>query len=416
PRMYTTWHADFEKLSHDGILGHLDHLKQTGLDQSINAFQIDDGYQQHWGDWLTTSAQFGTDLTTIATEIRARGFEPGLWLAPPLVAADSAIARRHPDWILRRDGRPVRCDTCNTRGIKLYVLDFGNDEVTNWLEQTMARLQDAGFSLFKLDFLATAVAVGASAATDTTGLDRFHRMLAAIRRGARPGTFLWSATQPLFPTLGALDGYRVSGDLGFPFFDDLPLANWYHYARTLALRAPWLNRWGIIDPDGFFLRGQPDASRRRTLLWLDAMAGGIYAIGDRDADLSAAHSPSALPQPLRDGIGTGVSWIPIDPFAYPIRTWTPSPVVEQLITVDRNTDAQPPFWFHRCGSDACVIAVNWAPFQRTVALPASHLTRFGSGSWTIAESWGNGTLFKSRSELRFDLPAMGAMAVRLARR
>ena len=70
--------------------------------------QLDDGYQRAWGDWLECNPKFPRGLSFLAGEVRARGLEPGLWLAPFVVQPGSHLERAHPDWLLRdRRGRPV---------------------------------------------------------------------------------------------------------------------------------------------------------------------------------------------------------------------------------------------------------------------------------------------------------------------
>lgn len=60
----------------------------------LQLFQIDDGYQRAWGDWLTLdSAKFPTKTMRDLVElVRAQGLRPGLWLAPVAVDKHSRIA------------------------------------------------------------------------------------------------------------------------------------------------------------------------------------------------------------------------------------------------------------------------------------------------------------------------------------
>lgn len=366
PRFYSTWHADFEAVTLAKIRRHMDALTANGLNASLDAFQVDDGYQAAWGDWLATAPGFGATVTELAATLRAGGYRPGLWLAPSLVAADSAVARAHPEWILRRDGVPVACDTCNTRGIELWALDFSHPQVVTWLRDVIVRLQDAGFELFKIDFLAMAAAVGDAYDPGSTALDRYHAMLGAVRAGLRPTTIVWSATYPLLPTLGALHGYRLAADLGFPWFDDMPVAAWYQHARALAVRGPWLSAFGWIDPDGFFVRGHPP-ERVQTMTWLDAMVGGMYSLGERDDELRPELAPTALPAPLRDTIGTRRPFLPLAPLMAVVEPWTLLGSQEAILGYDTWVDAQPAVWLRRDDrGGATLIVINWSPVRRTL--------------------------------------------------
>lgn len=60
----------------------------------LQLFQIDDGYQRAWGDWLTLdSAKFPTkSMRDLVELVRAQGLRPGLWLAPVAVDKHSRVA------------------------------------------------------------------------------------------------------------------------------------------------------------------------------------------------------------------------------------------------------------------------------------------------------------------------------------
>src|SRR5439155_6999008 len=65
---------------------------------ALRYVQIDDGYQSAMGDWLTTGNAFGGNVRTVLDQIRRRGFEPAIWVAPFVAEAESAIFHAHPDW------------------------------------------------------------------------------------------------------------------------------------------------------------------------------------------------------------------------------------------------------------------------------------------------------------------------------
>jgi alpha-galactosidase len=44
--------------------------------------QIDDGYQPAMGDWLDTGPAFGGGIRDVLAKIRAKGFEPAIWVLP----------------------------------------------------------------------------------------------------------------------------------------------------------------------------------------------------------------------------------------------------------------------------------------------------------------------------------------------
>ncbi len=60
----------------------------------LQLFQIDDGYQRAWGDWLALdTAKFPTkSMRDLVELVRAQGLRPGLWLAPVAVDKHSRVA------------------------------------------------------------------------------------------------------------------------------------------------------------------------------------------------------------------------------------------------------------------------------------------------------------------------------------
>ncbi len=63
------------------------------------------------GDWLETGAAFGGDVQGVLKQIRERGFEPAIWVAPFIAEEKSHLFQQHPDWFVNdADGKPLRSD------------------------------------------------------------------------------------------------------------------------------------------------------------------------------------------------------------------------------------------------------------------------------------------------------------------
>ena len=84
----------------------------------LKYIQIDDGYQPAMGDWLETGAAFGGQVQTVLRQIRDRGFEPAIWVAPFIaegrvepVQAASRLVREG-----RCEGKPLRARIAVTFG------------------------------------------------------------------------------------------------------------------------------------------------------------------------------------------------------------------------------------------------------------------------------------------------------------
>lgn len=86
----------------------------------FDLFQVDDGWQPAIGDWSRT--RYASDLGTLAADVAAAGFQPGIWLAPFLAAPRRARSRaggwpctsrggRSSAWSTRRGAATSTCST-----------------------------------------------------------------------------------------------------------------------------------------------------------------------------------------------------------------------------------------------------------------------------------------------------------------
>jgi alpha-galactosidase len=97
---------------------------------------------------------FGGDVVSVLKEIRKRGFEPAIWVAPFIAEESSHLFRQHPDWFTKdADGKPLGAKTfAGWRHAPWYALDGTHPEVKKHFEQLFRVMQrDWGCAYFKLD-------------------------------------------------------------------------------------------------------------------------------------------------------------------------------------------------------------------------------------------------------------------------
>ena len=72
----------------------------------------------------------------LAAAIAAEGRTPGIWIAPFLAGASSAVAREHPDWLAvhAASGTPLVGMSNEAWGGAVNTLDTSNPEVLDHLE------------------------------------------------------------------------------------------------------------------------------------------------------------------------------------------------------------------------------------------------------------------------------------------
>lgn len=111
---WCSWYAHGAHLTAENVRAAARHMKILREDAGIplQYLQIDDGYQQHMGDWLDPSQSLGIPLEELLQELVAQGTEIALWVAPFVASHDSRLLAQHPDWFVGDavSGSPLRSD------------------------------------------------------------------------------------------------------------------------------------------------------------------------------------------------------------------------------------------------------------------------------------------------------------------
>lgn len=91
------------------IRENLSEIKRRDL--NLKYIQIDDGYQSYMGDWLHPADKFKSGIQKLCRDIKEKGFEHAIWVAPFIAEKDSRLFRGHPDWfVMDENGEPLPSD------------------------------------------------------------------------------------------------------------------------------------------------------------------------------------------------------------------------------------------------------------------------------------------------------------------
>jgi len=210
----------------------------------LDVIQLDDGYVRAYGDWLVPNEKFPDGLEQLAHGIEGLGLVPGIWVAPFTVSPASQLAREHPEWLLQdHAGNPLSWEVpWADQPDPWYALDGGNAEARTWLTELFGRLRSFGYRYFKLDFLFMGVLKGSHPA-GLTRVEAYREAMQAIRKGAGDA-YLLGCMAPYPPSVGVVDGMRVSGDA--VSMDDFQTASREAHHRFFAHRSFWNNDPGAI--------------------------------------------------------------------------------------------------------------------------------------------------------------------------
>ncbi|GAB4478250.1 MAG: alpha-galactosidase [Anaerolineales bacterium] len=258
PRVWCSWYSFYRFIKEEIIHRVLDDLGDLPFD----VIQIDDGWQISTGDW-EANYKFPSGMADLAAHIQASGRQAGLWLSPFIVTADSTIFRDHKDWLLLDDQRKPVFAGRNWSGMT-YALDITHPAVLEWLEKTIRRVTEWGYSYLKLDFLYAAALPG-QRHQEMLREAAFRQALQVIRNAA-PEAYILACGAPILPCLGLCDGIRIGPDVT-PYWLNKPLSAWLnnpnHPSTQNAIRTClhrlWLKPLIDIDPDVVYFRSKYNA-------------------------------------------------------------------------------------------------------------------------------------------------------------
>src|SRR5215216_1356794 len=216
PTGWCSWYCFGPRVTAEQVLDNLDFIAKHA--PGLRYVQIDDGYQPAMGDWLETGAAFGGNVQGVLKQIRERGFEPAIWVAPFIVEEKSRVFHQHPDWFVQDlGGGPLRSDTVTFGGWRhgpWYVLDGTHPAVQQHFEKffrTMKR--DWGCTYFKLDAnFWGAIHGGRFYDPRATRIEAYREGMKAILRGVED-SFVLGCNHPIWPSLGLIHGSRSSNDI-----------------------------------------------------------------------------------------------------------------------------------------------------------------------------------------------------------
>lgn len=137
PIIYNSWYPYRFDTNEEKLLALVDRAKELGAELLV----IDDGWMSErtsdkggLGDWYADPVRFPSGLSAISRACHEKGLLFGLWVEPEMITADTALYRRHPDWVLRYTTREP------SKMRNQMVLNLAREDVYAFAEETMDRL------------------------------------------------------------------------------------------------------------------------------------------------------------------------------------------------------------------------------------------------------------------------------------
>ena len=411
PPMWTHWYQYFHDISEDRLLDTLQVLQENRASVPYRVVELDDGYQSAWGDWTRTNRKFPRGLEWLAAQINARGFTPGLWLAPFVVERKCAIARQHPGWLVKdRRGHPI--STGFQYNLLTHALDLTQPAVLEHLQQLASTLtRQWGYRMLKIDFLNAGALPGVRSNPKLTRAEALRLGLQAIRQGAGDATFLLGCGCPFGPAIGLVDAMRIGPDTAPSW---LPHLNWLGWAKPVLKGNPSIpalrnaarhtldlsslhRKWWWNDPDCLLVRDADShltEAEVQSAVTLLGLSGGLLVSSD---DLRKV-GPERLRWLSRLIPNLGLRGMPLDKLEHEM------PALYQVKVMHRSQDWQ------------LVGLFNWHDHPANLYVHFSDLAYPADSCLHIFDFWSGSYLGAHENELVFqDVPAHGCKLLRLCK-
>jgi len=364
------------------MLSNIDAAAADFLPVGMKYFLVDDGWQDHEGDWNTNPQKFpahdGVDgMKWLADRVRAKGMIPGLWIAPFHAEPGAGLLTEHPDWFVDLWGPAI-----GLAGDK-KVLDLSRPEVLDWLSSLFHKIVvDWGYTWIKVDFTYYAFGAIHLADPDVTPSEAYRNALLRIREAVGPDTFflMISATGMC---LEMADGNRITLD-NEPWWGDPQGAGDQGIKvtyRTIAHRY-YLNHTAWVNhPDLLFFRDDYGLTLDEARAWASAVAltGGIVKLGEPYTVLHEHPEWRATVEPL----------LPIYP-----HTGRPLDLFEREypevwhLPVTREAEAWSVVGLFNWGQNRDVVATQMEPeASRTVGVDRADLGLAGGDQLLVFDAW-----------------------------
>ena len=318
PTGWCSWHVYGRDVGETDVMDNLASAALLADELPLGVIQLDNGYQDSWGDWSTRSERFPNSLDWLAGRIEGSRFKPGLWLAPFVVNKRSRLARDHPDWLLRgAHGRAIRAGL-----IADFVgraLDPTHPAVADYLRELVSTVVNTwGYKYLKLGFLYAAALDGQRYDVQMTRAQALRHALQTIREAAGPDAYIVGSGVPLGPVVGVLDAARVGPNTATKWAPSAPgpdllvkgnptLPSLRNSVRNAAGRA-WMHaRWWVNDVGALTVRDSHTELTGDEVLSQVTMAGlsgGLIMLSDKLDDIPPERRAmvAALFPPMLDGM------------------------------------------------------------------------------------------------------------------
>lgn len=244
---WCSWYGYGLALTENDILDNMRTMREKFPE--FRFVQIDDGYENKLGDWLTPHPNFSHGIQELLQKIKASGLEPAIWISPFIAEEKSQLFLDHPEWFIHdEDGKPLPASKYSFGGWRdapWYMLDCTIPEVLDHLRSILRVMREEWHCrYFKMDgTMWGCMPFGNLRNPSMTYIEAYRAGMKAVADGAGKDAILLGCNAPMWPSLGTCNVMRTTSDI----FRDWPCIK--RLARECFFRN-WQNgRLWLNDPD-----------------------------------------------------------------------------------------------------------------------------------------------------------------------
>ena len=212
PNGWSSWAELYYNIDEGKMLKICDFIVDQHLpDFGFNMIQIDDGFQEQFGDW-DGNLYFPHGMKWLADEIRKRGLKPGIWLAPYTFSINTPEAINHKDMMFKYRGADTAYTVPYYLNFPVYLMDVSIPKSQQWLDSMYSVVSnDWGYDLFKLDFILHSIVEGTQLGdVNMTKAEAYRKGLKIAKNALGDDGYLIECG--VITAAGATDGWRTDRD------------------------------------------------------------------------------------------------------------------------------------------------------------------------------------------------------------
>ncbi len=240
---WNTWDYYLQNIFPEDIAENVDALAKLPFADKLDYVVIDDGWQKEWGVW-TENEKFACGIRSVADKIKSAGFTAGIWMAPLGAHKNETLVNEHPDWFCYNE------DGTLYESMGLIYLDPTHPDAERFILDNYRYQYNAGYRLFKIDYLSPLVSVRVFHDPAATGYSALRKLMKRIVEATGEDVVILGCSLPVQCGADIAPAMRIGVDIH----------NYWSHVKWIAqsLKYTWMYNGTVtrIDPDFIVVRGE----------------------------------------------------------------------------------------------------------------------------------------------------------------